>query len=203
MTADRQQVALNQSGLARHDHANGHVGFAHAKVQLVVRQDEAYVDLGIERDELVHLRGQPGRAEAHGGVDLEPPGGLVLVGAQQRLRGIDLGGHVARGPIEQLALFGEDQAARMPMEQHDAKLFLERADLARDRRLAELQRFTGMGEAAGVRHGLEYAQLVPVHSHASPVLAPGSTRRPVRDAPPAPPATSRPRGRPCSRYPLP
>ena len=100
-------------------------------------------------------------------MDLEPAGGLVLVGPQQRLGSVDLARHVAGRAVEQLALLGQDQAAGMAVEQHDAKLLLERADLARDRRLAELQPLAGMGETAGIGHGLKDPQLVPVHLVAS------------------------------------
>ena len=55
----------------------------------------------------------------------------------------------------------------MAVEQHDTELLLERADLAGDRRLAELQPFAGMREAAGIGHGLKDPQLVPVHLIAS------------------------------------
>ena len=106
-------------------------------------------------------------------VDLEPARGLVLVGAQLRLGRVDLGGHVARGAIEQLALLGQDQAARMAVEQRDAQLLLERADLAADRRLAEIQRLARMGEAARLGDRVENPQLVPVH-RPSPSLAPPS-----------------------------
>ena len=69
VAAHRQQVALHQAGLARHHHADGHVGLAHAEVEFVVRQHQAHVYVGIGGDELVHLRGQRGRAEAHRRMD--------------------------------------------------------------------------------------------------------------------------------------
>src|SRR5262249_12126367 len=80
-----------------------------------------------------------------------------------RLGGVDLGRHVARGAVEQLALLGQDETARVAMEQHHTELLLERADLARDRRLTELQRIARMREAAGIRHGLKDPQLGPIH----------------------------------------
>ena len=51
----------------------------------------------------------------------------------------------------------------MAMEERRAEVLFERADLPADRRLAETERFAGMGERAGVRRGLENAQLVPIH----------------------------------------
>jgi hypothetical protein len=66
-----------------------------------------------------------------------------------------------------VALLGQNQAACVAMEQHDAELLLERADLTRDRRLAELQRLAGMRETPCISYGLEYPQLVPVHDMSS------------------------------------
>ena len=51
----------------------------------------------------------------------------------------------------------------MAMEKRGAERFLQRADLAGDRRLAEAQALARMGQAAGLRHGVKDAQLVPVH----------------------------------------
>ena len=64
---------------------------------------------------------------------------------------------------QHLALFGEDQAARMTMEQRDIEFLLERADLPAHRRLRQPEFMSGMGEAAGIRHGVKYPELVPVH----------------------------------------
>src|SRR6185437_8302515 len=70
---------------------------------------------------------------------------------------------LARCAVEQIALLGEDQAARMTMEERHRKAFLERADLPADGGLAEVQRFAGMGEAARFRHSVENSELVPIH----------------------------------------
>ena len=78
--------------------------------------------------------------------------------------------------IQQLALLGQDQAARMAMEQRHAEAFLERADLAADRGLAEIERLAGMGEAARLGDGVKHPQLVPVHRRCpSQRAAPAST----------------------------
>ena len=57
--------------------------------------------------------------------------------------------HVMGGAEQQVALFGQDQPARMAVEQRDRQLLLQRADLARNRRLRQAELFAGMGEAAG------------------------------------------------------
>ena len=69
-----------------------------------------------------------------------------------------------RGAVEQLALLGEDQAARVAMKQRTPKLLLERAHLAGHRRLRQAELLAGMGEAAGLGGGVKDLQLVPVHA---------------------------------------
>ena len=72
-------------------------------------------------------------------VTLSGPVGPVLALGQQRLGHRQLGEHLARGAVQQLALLGQDQAAGVAVEQRHAEAFLERADLAADRRLAEVR----------------------------------------------------------------
>src|SRR4051794_40446319 len=67
------------------------------------------------------------------------------------------------GAIQQFALLGEDESARMAMEERHIEALFERADLARNRRLAEIEHFPGMGEAARLGYRVENPQLVPVH----------------------------------------
>ena len=83
-----------------------------------------------------------------------------------------LGEDLARGAKQQLALLGQDQAARMAVEQRHAEAFLERADLPADRRLAEIQRLAGMGEAARLGDRVKDPQLVPIHRHVRLPAAP-------------------------------
>jgi hypothetical protein len=42
------------------------------------------------------------------------------------------------------------------MEKRHAQTVFQRADLPADRRLRQVERFTGMGEAASFRHGMKY-----------------------------------------------
>src|SRR5215469_10565331 len=53
----------------------------------------------------------------------------------------------------------------MAVKQRHAEAFLERADLAAHRRLAQVQRLAGMGKAAGFGYRMEHAKLVPIHCH--------------------------------------
>ena len=76
---------------------------------------------------------------------------------------VELENHVAHGAEQHLALLGQDQAAGMAMKKRRAEVGFQRADLAADRRLAQAQRFAGVGERPGVGGGLKNAQFVPVH----------------------------------------
>ena len=62
-----------------------------------------------------------------------------------------------------LALFGEDQAAGVAVEEGDAEVLLQGADLPAHRRLAHVELLAGMGEGAGLGGGVEDPELVPVH----------------------------------------
>ena len=87
--------------------------------------------------------------------------------------------------IEHVALFGQDKPARMPVEQRHLQAAFQRADLAADGRLAQVQLLAGMGEAAGFRDGVKDPKLVPIHglrSHPPPRGAAG----PRRQAAPSP-----------------
>src|SRR5437667_9245617 len=66
----------------------------------------------------------------------------------------------------------------MAMKQRNAQAFLEGADLPAHGRLAEIQRFPRMRETSRLCHGMEYPQLVPVHSH-FPWSAPTEPARPL------------------------
>src|SRR6185437_7244295 len=64
---------------------------------------------------------------------------------------------------EALARAREMQAPRQPVEQRDTELVLERADLARQRRLRGVQRLGCMGDGPQLRHRYESPQLPKVH----------------------------------------
>jgi hypothetical protein len=83
---------------------------------------------------------------------------------------------IAGGVEQKLALFGQDQPARVAVKQRGVEVFLQRADLAADGGLAQMQRVARMGQAAGIRHRVKYPQLVPIH--ASLPLPPGVFARP-------------------------
>ena len=133
--------------------------------------DQADLDLGVEIEELANPRRQPGRAEGYRRGDLERAFGPVLRFGDQPFGHRQLGEYLARGAEQKFALLGQDQPAGMAVKQRHAKALLERADLAADRGLAEVQRFARMGKAARLGDRVENPQLVPIHAH-----APGSRR---------------------------
>ena len=82
---------------------------------------------------------------------------------EQGLRRRQLAHDLAGGREQHLALLGEHEPARMPVEQRDLQLLLQRRDLPAHGRLTHAQGFTRVGEAASLGGGMKDAKLVPVH----------------------------------------
>src|SRR5712672_230689 len=87
---------------------------------------------------------------------------LAAVG-QLGARRLELHENFMGGAVEQFALLGQDQPARMAVEQRDRELLLERAHLPRDGRLRQPELLARMRETAGLGGGMKNLQLVPVH----------------------------------------
>jgi hypothetical protein len=60
-------------------------------------------------------------------------------------------------------LFGEDQSARMTVEQRHVERLFQRAHLPRHGRLRQAELFARMGEASGFRGCVKDLELVPIH----------------------------------------
>src|SRR5215472_10787972 len=101
------------------------------------------------------------RADADRRLNLDLAVRFLAAVAQLGARRLELHEHVVGGAIEQLALLGEDEAASVPVEQRHRQLLLQRADLARYRRLREAELLSRMGEAAGFSGSVEDLELVP------------------------------------------
>ena len=67
------------------------------------------------------------------------------------------------GIKQQLTLLCQNQPSGMSVEKRGVQAFFQRADLAADGRLRQMQRFASMGQAASIRYCVKYPQLVPVH----------------------------------------
>ena len=134
-----------------------------AEVQLALVEHELDRDLRMQLQELLHPRRQPGGAERDRCRHLQGPARPVLALGELRLGHGQLGEDVMRRSIQQLPLLRQDQAARVPVEQRHVEAVLQRADLARDRRLAQIEHLARMREAARFRDGVKNSQLVPIH----------------------------------------
>ncbi len=77
----------------------------------------------------------------------------------------ELGEQFLRRAEQELALFGQKQAARMTVEQRDLELVLKRRDLPADGGLGEPQFVAAMGKALCFSGRVEDAQLVPIERH--------------------------------------
>ncbi len=97
------------------------------------------------------------------GADLQMPDGEIAHRAEQ-VDGLRLGAEQAQGDLEEIAAeFAQRHGAATPMQQFDAKIALERADLRAEGRLAEPERIGGGGEAAMRGDGVEGAELRVMH----------------------------------------
>ena len=163
MEVQREQLALDQVGLDRLAQPDRDVGLAHGEVELLLGGEQRDADVGIEVDELAEPRRQPVHADAGRGGHLELAVRPLARVGQLGARRLELHEHFMRGAVQQLALLGEDQAARMAVEQRDAELLLERRHLPRHRRLRQPELLAGMREASRLGGGVEDLQLVPVH----------------------------------------
>ena len=74
-------------------------------------------------------------ADADRGGDLQVAVRPLAAVGQLGARGLELHGDVVRGPVEQFALFGENEAAGVAMKQRNREFLLQCAHLARNRRL--------------------------------------------------------------------
>ena len=123
----REQLALDQVGLGRLAQADGDVGLAHREVEFLVGGDQRDADFRIEVEEFAEPRRQPVHADAGRGGHLEFAVRPLAAVGELGARRLQLHEHFVRGAIQQFALLGEDQAARMAMEQRHRQLLLQRA----------------------------------------------------------------------------
>ena len=135
MKAHGEQLTLDQVGLGRLAQADRDIGLAHRKVELLVGGDQGEINVGIKLNELAEPRSEPVHADARRGrypqIAVRP---FATVG-ELSARGFELHEHIVGGVVKELALLGENEAARMTMKQRDAEFLLERRYLARHRRL--------------------------------------------------------------------
>ena len=118
---------------------------------------------GIKLGEFAEPRGEPMHADArrrrHLQIAVRPLAAVGQLGA----RGLELHEDVVRGAKQQVALLGQDQAARVPVEQRNREFLFQRAHLPRHRRLREPELLAGMRKAAGFGGGMKDFELIPIH----------------------------------------
>ena len=175
-----EQASPDQIRLDGFTDADGEIGLAHAQIEVIVRQNHVHVDVGIKLQKLAQPGREPVGADAHGGRDAQFAMRTHAAVRQAHTRRLELLGHVSHRAKQGLALFRQDQAAGMAMEQRRLQVLFKGADLPADGRLAQTERVARVGERTGVRHRVKNPQLVPVHS---PLLVGPVLERPVSDPP--------------------
>jgi len=115
MEAHREQLALNQVGLGRLAQADRHIHRAHGKIELLIGGDQREMNVGVKLDKLAKPRREPVYANArrrrHSQFAVRP---FATVG-ELRERSFKLQEHIVGGVVKELALLGENEAARMAM----------------------------------------------------------------------------------------
>ena len=163
MGMEGQQFSLEQAGMNRGTHANSDVGFAHGEIEFPVVDHQADRDVRVMLEKFMDARRDPGRAEAHGrghpDVAHRLLGGIAEGGPGDR----QFARHVLGGMEQHLTLFGQDESARVAVEEGHAEFLFQRADLAADRRLAEIKDPAAAREAAGFGDGVKDTEAIPVH----------------------------------------
>src|SRR3984885_10976093 len=161
--AHREQLALDQVGLGRLAGADRDVGLAHRQVELLVGDDQRNPDLRIKGGEFAKPGDQPVDADAGRGRDLEIAARPLAAVGQFGARCLQLHEHAMGGAEQQVALLGENEAARVAMEQRHRQFLLQRADLPGNRRLRQTELLAGIGEAPTSRRGVKPLQFLPIH----------------------------------------
>ena len=158
-----EEPPLHEVRLHRQTQPDRHIGLTHGEIELLVDQQQLDADVGKAVEELAEARRQPVGAETDRGRDAQLPVRLLAGIDETRPRGLDLQLHLEGGAKQGLARLGQDEAARMAMEERHADFLLERGDLTAHGRLAQLEHVTRVGETADLGGRAEYSQTIPVH----------------------------------------
>jgi hypothetical protein len=135
----RHQPLADQVGLRRLLQPDRHVGLPHRQVQHAFFQDQVDLQIGELLVEFRQAGGQPERPEAGRRGDTQLSEHLFLAVPDPRRRRIQPLHHGPRGVEQKLSLFGQNQPARMAVEQRGVERFLKPADLAGYRRLRQVK----------------------------------------------------------------
>src|SRR5215468_7781206 len=144
MEVHGEQPAPNEVRLARLPQSQRDVGFAHPQVEVVVRQQELQLDLGVEIDELAEARRQPIGAQAERRRDPQFAMRLLAAINEPATHRVELENDIAYRAEQHFALLGQNEAAGVAMKQGRAEVGLQRSDLPANGRLAEAQRLARM-----------------------------------------------------------
>jgi hypothetical protein len=158
-----EQRTANEIGLLRLAGPDGDVGGAHGNGDLLVVEHQLDADIGVQLEELAQRCVTHTVPRPIGVVMRRSPEGFGRGVGEERLRRRELAHDLAGGAEQHLALLGQHRGRARGGGTGKLQLLFQGRYLTADRRLAHAQRFTGMGEAAGLGGGMEDAEFVPVH----------------------------------------
>ena len=163
MLARIHQLALDHVLLGGRPGPDGHIGLQPRDVELVIGQEETQADIGEGGVKPGQTRRQPDGAQRRGRGNPQQPAGLVAHVLHRAFGQRHPAGDVARSLEQDTPRLGEQEPARMAVEELDAEALLQRGDLPAHRRLGQVERLRRAGKGARLGGGVEGFQLVPVH----------------------------------------
>ena len=122
---------------------------------MLVVEAQVEMQIGMAAHEIAKARHQPDRTERHWRRDDQLALRRFLLVLEGSVRRHGSRGHVRGGAKQRVAAIGQHQSARMALEQRYAQLFLQRCDLAGDRRLRNAKALAGERQAAGFGGGVK------------------------------------------------
>src|SRR3954447_5140208 len=125
----REELTLDQVRLRWQPQPDRNVSLAHREIELLLGGHQRDADIWIELEEVAEPRGEPMHAQPDRRLHLQFAMRLLAAIRELGARRLELHEHFVRGAVQQLALLGEDQPARVAMKQWRRELLLQRAHL--------------------------------------------------------------------------
>ncbi len=141
--------------------ADGDVGVAPRQVERLVGDDDVEPDVGVRRPERLEDRDQQVQEERVGGGDAHLAGRRDLAPGDAPAEGADVLVDARGERRHLLARRRRDIAGLAALEERQAHRLLDLAEAAEHRGVVDRQRHRRAGEAAGLRDGLDQAEIIP------------------------------------------
>jgi hypothetical protein len=161
-----QQSAGKFLLVRRHDRKLDLVALEAARQPRAAVFDQVDLDTRMALLEALEELGQQILDHLRRGTDAQDAAFASFQGTRGFADRFDFGEHTAAAQQKMFPLGGQPNAPPGAMKKRDTEFLLERVDLARGRRLAEMQPVGGARHPAGIADRNEHLELAQVHEHA-------------------------------------